>query len=440
MAVLQEIKVPLLAVNDSVLTVVDISFADGQAVKKGDILLVFETSKTTYDVEAEAGGFIQYYCEAGKDYEVNELVAVIYSDAGEVVKKAAPVKAAPSGQTAAAQPVLAETALQWEGETLFSREAALLVASSGLDKKLFAGMDFVSVPDVRAKLGGQNEVKGPAKKTASAEVVKARPAVQVDREKVIVEKLSSNKKREIEYLSAVQSAGLTSTIDAFVATNGIFVHANHSLQYLKNSLLPLVIYEAGRLLKKYPLFNAYFTSEGIAFYKEVNIGFAIDIGKGLKVLKIPAANEKSLAEIEAGIMDLSGKYLDDKLAIDDLTDIGFTITDLSAEGVAFFKPLVNMMNSAILGVSAIDEKLERCILSVTFDHRVMEGKLVAGFLKDLKDRLESYRADASYRVREIRCFKCYTSLADDLSDVGFALCTRPDGQQAHICQRCLKGF
>ena len=98
------------------------------------------------------------------------------------------------------------------------------------------------------------------------------------------------------------------------------------------------------------------------------------------------------------------------------------------------------MNSAILGVSSIDEKLERCVLSVTFDHRVTEGKLVAKFLKELKDRLESYRADAIYKTKTITCFKCYTPLAEDLSDVGFATCIKPDGQEGYICQRCFKGF
>ena len=95
---------------------------------------------------------------------------------------------------------------------------------------------------------------------------------------------------------------------------------------------------------------------------------------------------KSISEIEQDIINLSGKYLDNSLHYDDITDITFTITDLSSENVAFFQPLINFMNSAILGISSIDEKLDRCIYTVTFDHRVTEGKLVAGFLKDLKDR------------------------------------------------------
>ncbi len=78
MAILQEIKVPLLAVNDSSLTVVELTLQQAQAVKTGDQLMVFETSKTTYEVIAEADGYIEYRAVAGNDYEVNTVVACIH--------------------------------------------------------------------------------------------------------------------------------------------------------------------------------------------------------------------------------------------------------------------------------------------------------------------------------------------------------------------------
>jgi pyruvate/2-oxoglutarate dehydrogenase complex dihydrolipoamide acyltransferase (E2) component len=234
---------------------------------------------------------------------------------------------------------------------------------------------------------------------------------------------------------------LTSTIHSYVESEGLFTHINQSLQYLKDSILPVIIYEASRLLSDYPLLNAYFTGEQIAVYNEVNIGFAIDIDKGLKVLKIEGAAQSNVREIEGMIIDLSGRYLDDALQLDDLTDITFTITDLSSEGVAFFRPLINKMNSSILGISSIDEKMQRFMLSLTFDHRVTEGKLAARFLKDLKERLESYRsADHPHPQRDIACFKCFKTLKEDLSGTGFARCITPEGKEGYICQSCLKGF
>lgn len=436
MAILQQIKVPLISVNDTSLTVVGILFAQKDAVKKGDIILVFETSKTTYDVVAEADGYIAYQCQMDEEYEVNEVVANIYSDKDEVPENIiVPIKSSTSFLRQ--EEKLEDAVGVWEGETLFSAAAMQLMQANDISASVFKGRDFVSKADVEQKLGinkmADSKTNLSGKKTAAL--------LPTDTEKVIVEKLSSNKRREIEFLGSVQSTGLTSTINTIVDTDGIFLHINESLQYLKNSLLPVIIYETARLLEKYKLLNAYFTGDAIAYYKEVNIGFAVDIDKGLKVLKVVAASNKTIGQVENDIMDLSNKYLDDKLQIADLTDISFTITDLSGEAVSFFKPLVNMMNSAILGVSSIDEKLNRCMLSVTFDHRVTEGKLVAQFLHELKDRLESYQSKHHPGVNQnINCFKCFKTLKEDLSDVGFTKCITPKGEEAYICQSCLKGF
>ena len=473
MALLQEIQVPLLAVNDTSLTVVEITFASGHAVKKGDCIMVFETSKTTYDVEAETEGYIQYLCELDQDYEVNEVVARIYSEAAEAaaIPVGSPAAAGPptpaAGKQIARQPADIGNAMAgpahpvmasgrfspqplpaWEGETIFSQEAIRLIASAGIDRSLFAGRDFVSKTDVLEVLQPASGLSAMGAATAATRsktegktALQQRPPLPVDPAKVIVEKLSSGKKREIEYLGEVQSTGLTSTIYTFVDTDGIFGHINRSLKYLKDSLLPVILYEASRLLADYPLLNAYFTGDAIAAYKEINIGFAIDIDKGLKVLKIAGTDQRSLPEIEQAILDLSGRYLEDTLQVEDLVDITFTITDLSSEGAHFFYPLVNKMNSAILGVAAIDEKLQRCNLALTFDHRVTEGKMAARYLGELKERLESYRAqDAATAMQDIACFKCYKTLKEDLGGAGFARCITPEGKEGYICQSCLKGF
>lgn len=433
MAILQTIKVPLIAVNDISLTIAAMPFEQGDAVKKRDIVIVFETSKTTYDVEADTDGYIGYSCEMDEEYEVNTIVANIYSDATEVPVKTVGHK---TSITSSVKDEFVESVDSWQGEPIFSAAAIQLMQENNLKKDIFKGWDFVNRADVELKLGV-------SKKSTSSKSAfdKSNDFLPVDTEKVIVEKLSSGKKREIAYLSSVQSTGLTSTINTVIETDGIFVHINESLQYLKNSLLPVIIYEAARLLEKYNALNAYYADGNTAYYKSVNIGFAIDIGKGLKVLKIDNTISKGIKDIEQDIISLSGKYLDDTLTIEDITGISFTITDLSAEGVSFFTPLVNRMNSAILGISSIDEKLNRLILSVTFDHRVMEGKLVAEFLNELKERVSSYRSKNYPSTNQyVHCFKCFKMLKDDLSDVGFTRCITPKGEEGYICQSCLKGF
>jgi len=459
MALLQEIQVPLLAVNDTTLSVVELPFSSGAKVKKGDNILVLETSKTSYDLEAETEGYIQYSCEAGRDYAVGDVIAKIYSEEAEalapVAGKSAPRRPAVTPSSNGHEPVIARSiasrpastrraaADSWAGEPQFSHEALRLMETAGIGAEVFAGRDLVTGADVRELLQPAAQSQ-PAARTAPATqpaTAKATPApLPVDPAKAIVQKLQSAKRREIEYLSEIQSTGLTSTLNTHVDTEGIFLHLNGALAYLKDSLLPAILYESSRLLVDYPLLNAYFTGDAVALYKEVSPGFAIDIEKGLKVLKVKDAGQKSIREIEADILQLSGAYLDDALGIEQLSDITFTITDLSAEGIAFFRPLVNKMNSAILGVSAIDAKLQRCTLSLTFDHRVTEGKYAAGFLRELQQRLESYKGDTGSRYRDISCFKCYKTLKEDLGGTGFVRCITPEGKEGYVCQSCIKGF
>jgi pyruvate dehydrogenase E2 component (dihydrolipoamide acetyltransferase) len=462
MALLQEIPVPLLAVNDTTLSVVELPFGAGAKVKKGDTILVLETSKTSYDVEAAAEGYIQYHCEAGRDYAVGEIIAKIFSEEAEALAPVAgarrparqPATPSSNGHDPAAVKIISprpvaprrEARGVWTGEPLFSYEALRLLTAAGIGPEAFAGHDLVTATEVReflepaAKTPGTPTAQTAAPTHTAAPLRTAGSALSVDPAKAVVQKLQSAKRREIEYLSDIQSTGLTSTINTHVDTEGIFIHLNGALAYLKDSLLPVILYESVRLLVDYPLLNAYFTGDAIALYKEINPGFAIDIDKGLKVLKVKGAATQSIRGIETDILRLSGSYLDDTLQIEDLTDITFTVTDLSAEGVASFRPLINKMNSAILGVSAIDEKLQRCTLSLTFDHRVTEGKYAAGFLRELQHRLESYKDDTGNRYKEINCFKCYKTLKEDLGGTGFVRCITPEGKEGYVCQSCLKGF
>jgi pyruvate/2-oxoglutarate dehydrogenase complex dihydrolipoamide acyltransferase (E2) component len=158
------------------------------------------------------------------------------------------------------------------------------------------------------------------------------------------------------------------------------------------------------------------------------------------VVKLPHTEEHSLLKIEEMIFNLSEKYLDDKLVIEDLTEISFTITDLSGEGVSFFTPLINKYNSAILGLSSTDNKTKYATLSLSFDHRVTEGKLASSFLAELKERVESYAVgDDNTDRMMLSCYRCFKTQNEDLSGLGMIPCITPEGNKAYLCTTCLTG-
>ncbi len=159
---------------------------------------------------------------------------------------------------------------------------------------------------------------------------------------------------------------------------------------MTKSMQPIVVYYAAGLLKKYPRLNAFFWDKQIEIYEEIHVGVAFDLGMGLYVAKLPDTTRLSIGEIEEKIYELSLKYVEKKFSPDDTGNITFTVTDLSSFGPLLFTPLIPQFQSAILGISGYDADLDRIHLSLSFDHRVSQGREAALFLKDLKTALEAH--------------------------------------------------
>ncbi|MBF0119715.1 MAG: 2-oxo acid dehydrogenase subunit E2 [Desulfobacterales bacterium] len=236
-----------------------------------------------------------------------------------------------------------------------------------------------------------------------------------------------------------------SVVNIFVDASHIFDLLNEHLENLKDSLLPVIIYETSRLLKKYKELNAYFINDSIAFYKNVHIGVAVDIDDGLKVLKLSDADKKDLHALERDLLNLMNKYIDKNLGHDDITGTTFTITDLSSEHVSFFMPLINTSQSAGLGVSSIDKVLQRFVLTLTFDHRVIRGKQASQFLYELKKRIETYKIShfsdtSSEKLNQIKCYRCLKTIDEDkeMKGPGLIKIINHKFEEVYICHVCLK--
>lgn len=454
MKLLQEISVPQESVNDDMLLVVSMPFADGAKVSDRDIVLELESSKTTFTIEAETDGYIQYFCTEGEEVAVNAVVIKIYDQAPTSTGTPEPAPILVSSNGNGHHPPEKESPQQEVirlEQTYFSVAAEQLIAEHQLDPAQFSGQDFVSQADVQSVLGIKPANPKPAFSPTNAPQLsppaqtKTKSLPKAQKEGVSLEPLNSIKKREIKYLSSVQSAGLNSEVEIQIDARGILSFVKPYFKVIKDSFLPLIIYEASRLLRQYKAFNAYFSAEGIAYYEQVNVGIAMDMERGLKVLKVENADHLGLPEVEQEILQLSEAYLEDRITPNQLDNITFTITDLSAEGVNRFRPLINMKNSAILGVSALDEQLERFSLTLAFDHRISVGKEAAGFLSALKSRIESYRElklsgqQVYYEPEKVSCHKCMKKLSQEVGDVGFLKTVGLDGREVFTCQSCLLG-
>jgi len=165
------------------------------------------------------------------------------------------------------------------------------------------------------------------------------------------------------------------------------------------SYTAMLVKAVAKALAKHPIINSTLEKEQIRVFADINIGVAVATESGLIVPVIRNADRKSLEEIASMLKELAEKAKQSKLAKEELTGGTFTITNLGMFGVDVFTPIINPPETAILGVGRVVEKpvvVEGQIvvrpvmqLSLTFDHRVVDGAPAAQFLQEVKQNLES---------------------------------------------------
>ena len=218
---------------------------------------------------------------------------------------------------------------------------------------------------------------------------KAKDAAFTESSDVIIENISSTKKREISNLQSVQSTGLTCTFCINIDYDGVSLYARKNHKIFLLSITPTLLQEIVKLLEEFPVLNSYFQNDKIVKYKNINIGYAIDLKNDLRVVTIYDANTLSLNELETKLLEQVDKYTLNKLEQADISNSTFTVSDLSNTGIHYFTPLINKNQAMIIGVSSIDLKTNSFNVSITFDHRITEGKTISAFLSKLKKNIET---------------------------------------------------
>ncbi|MGA2904719.1 MAG: 2-oxo acid dehydrogenase subunit E2, partial [Candidatus Korobacteraceae bacterium] len=275
----------------------------------------------------------------------------------------------------------------------FSRSAAELLHQHKLDPQQFTHLPLVKAEDVLSFLENADGNGGfVEEKTVPSDTSKPVLAAGVA---VRWEELSRRKQGEVRYLRSAQRNALASSVTVPCPTRGL-----RSLLRASGGVVsaptPIFVFEAARLLRKYPAFNAVCSGERVGYYEEVNIGVAMDYDKGLMVPVVRHADEKDLAAIAEELWELMYKYMRQELTAEDLSGGTFVVSDLSAEGVASFVPLINQGQSAILGVGSELFPLAGAAgsfnLILTFDHQLAEGRMAAKFLNELAERIQAHES------------------------------------------------
>ena len=392
----------------------------GDTVKKGDVLFSYETDKSAFDQEAEfEGEVLALFCEEGDEVPVLTNVCVIGKKGDDVSFFAPDGASAPIAEEVKTETAPATATVKAENASAPAKDGDRIFASpraKNLAKKL--GVDLADVSatgpkgriiesDVREASVNPKAKTETVSATASAEV-KVDKLANVDVKAFKDEKMSGIRKviAKNMVLSLSTMAQLTHTL-SFDCTNVMAFR-----KYLKDNAetlkLPqitinhIIIFALSRVLKNHKDLNAHLVNgDTMRYFEHVNMGIATDTPKGLLVPTLFGADLMSLSEIAEKSKKLSSDAIAGKLSPDLLTGGSFTISNVGTMGIESFTPVVNPPQTGILGVNTMETKIKlgkngeiipytSMALSLSYDHRALDGAPASRFLKDLKDYLENF--------------------------------------------------
>ena len=415
----------------------------GDAVQTGDLLFAFETEKVNYDVQAEAEGRLHILVAATETVDAGAVVAQILAAGEEPAPVAAPAAAPPPAAAPAPDAAPDADAGPASGAPSEAGRASpavkRLAASHGLDLATIRGSGVggrILRTDVEEAAAAPPAPAGPVKASpaakrlarehdldlagltgsgpggrivvedveaalASAALATAAPA-DADAEtfpyrgmrRTIGDRMHGSL-QEMAQLTMATDVDMTRAVDLRRELLDLWADRG-----LRPTYTDFVIKAAALALRAHPRLNAELRDDTIVLHPQIHVGFAVALDEGLIVPVTRDTDALPLDELAPISADLALRARERHLGPDDLTGGTFTVTSLGMYGIDVFTPIINPPQAAILGVGRISERpvfrgesndVERrsfMTLSLTIDHRVVDGAPAAEFLRDVKGILE----------------------------------------------------
>ncbi|MEV7527007.1 dihydrolipoamide acetyltransferase family protein [Agrococcus sediminis] len=421
-----EVRIPTTgnAGEDAVVT--EWHVAVGEAVAAGAPLLTIETAKSTLDIDApESGTLLQRGAEVGDEIAEFAVVAVL----GDTDETIAPSQAAPAGPTPGSEAPATATEDGVMPPVGDASPSAHQDASDSTSTITIRGGKRVSASPRARRIADEHGVElgrvagsGPLGRILAADVLAAarshaparatdvapdaptaaaspapfkRPAATSE-DGVLVPVRGARKitaQRMQESLSTTAQVTLTRYADG----TRLFEWVGRLRDALGDEgprigVNEAIMYAAARTVGRHPAANSWFGWDGIRQFERVQLGFAVDTDEALLVPVIRDAHALRIGELATAVRDAVAKAKSGRLTADDMSGGTFTVSNLGALGVHWFTPVLNPPQTCILGVGAAHQAAPGAArlvpLSLTFDHRAIDGAAAARLLADLARAIE----------------------------------------------------
>lgn len=397
----------------------------GSEVKEDDPLVEVATDKVDSEIPAPSAGIIAEIMAAeGSVVKVGDTIAILESNIAAGPEETLKVEKEVERIRETINSVREEKKeeLQVSGEmksrtpsgkflsplvrNIAAREG---ITYSELDRMQGTGMDGrITRDDIIGLIDERNKkIPEPEKKTDQSvkpAVVKGDEIIEMDRVRRLIAEHMVMSKRTSPHVTSFIDADVTRLVNWRNSIKDSFL----SREGQKLTLTPIFIDAVARALTEFPMINISVDGNNIIKRKNINIGMATALPDGnLIVPVIKNANEKNLTGLARAVNDLAGRARDNKLKPDEITGGTFTVTNFGSYNNLSGTPIINQPQAAILGTGAVRKMAavvetpdgdligirQIMILSLSYDHRVIDGALAGRFLNRIKEILENYSPD-----------------------------------------------
>jgi len=396
--VVTEVVMPKMGYDMTEGTIVRWRKQEGDEVKRGDIIAEVETTKVTVEVEAYSSGILRkILVPEGQTVPVGEVVAII-ADRDEpipgVAEKAPARERAPQAVKEAPRP---EGADEESPRVPASPIARRIAREQGLDLRRVTGTGpggRIIKEDVEAFLA-----KRPAEapRPSPAPVAAAAPhdipyeERELSRLRQTIARRMAESKRVAPHFYVTSEIDMTEALKLRQGLNALGEGA-------KISVTDMLVKAAAKTLQEFPEVNASFADGKIRVYRRINIGVAVALEQGLVTPVLPDCDKKSLAQIAREAKELVERARTGRMRQEDLTPGTFTISNLGMFDVDDFVAVINPPEAAVLAVGSVIPRpvvvggevkvADRMRVTLSADHRVIDGAVAARFLQRFKLFLE----------------------------------------------------
>lgn len=382
-----EIKVPTVGESISEVSLAKWLKKEGQWVERDEVLAEIESEKATFEINAEQAGLLKIIANEGDTLGIGDVVCTIDdkaerpADLPKEVKEEKPAKAAKAPEAAPAK-----------ADVKASPVAAAIIADKKVDAKGIAAsgtggkilkqdvLDALSNPGRKpgAELFSRNERKEKMtqlRKTVSRRLVEAKNTTAM---------LTTFNEVDMSAIMEIRAKHK----DKFKESHGVNL-----------GFMSFFTKACAFALQEWPAVNAYISNDEIIYHDYCDISIAVSAPKGLVVPVIRNAESLSMAEVEKKVVELATKARDNKLTLEEMQGGTFTITNGGVFGSLMSTPIINIPQSAILGMHKIEERAvvvngqivarPMMYLALSYDHRIIDGRESVGFLVRVKELLEN---------------------------------------------------